>query len=73
MIQFFYFFYFQCLPLTWQDKVLTLVIGRLQDKSSQVRKNSVQLVTAFIKCNPFAAKVRGDHIDCRDSNTVIFY
>ncbi|XP_071146803.1 condensin complex subunit 1-like [Mytilus edulis] len=47
----------KCLPLTWQDKVLTLVIGRLADKSSQVRKNSIQLVTAFIKCNPFAAKL----------------
>lgn len=47
----------KCLPLTWQDKVLTMVIGRLQDKSSQVRKNSIQLVTAFIKCNPFAAKL----------------
>ena len=58
--------------MTWQDKVLTLVIGRLQDKSSQVRKNSIQLVTAFIKCNPFAAKVRLDRINCRYSNTVLF-
>lgn len=47
----------KCCPLTWQEKVLTLVIGRLADKSSQVRKNAIQLVTAFIKCNPFAAKL----------------
>ncbi|KAJ8320625.1 hypothetical protein KUTeg_002212 [Tegillarca granosa] len=48
----------KCLPLPKQHSLAKLVIGRLQDKSSQVRKNAVLLVTALIKSNPFAAKVK---------------
>ncbi|XP_042208169.1 condensin complex subunit 1-like [Homarus americanus] len=44
-------------PLRRQHHVLKLVLGRLQDKSSTVRKNAVQLLTAFVKGNPFAAKL----------------
>ena len=45
------------LPLTRQHSLLELVIGRLQDKSSQVRKYAIQLTTALLRNNPFAAKV----------------
>ena len=37
---------------------MSLVVGRLNDKSSIVRKNALQLVTALLKSNPFAARVR---------------
>ncbi|XP_048728818.2 condensin complex subunit 1-like isoform X3 [Ostrea edulis] len=47
----------KCLPLPRHEHLLGLCIGRLQDKSSQVRKQAIQLVTAFIKSNPFAAKL----------------
>ncbi|XP_022328669.2 condensin complex subunit 1-like isoform X1 [Crassostrea virginica] len=47
----------KCLPLQRHEHLLGLSIGRLQDKSSQVRKQAIQLVTAFIKSNPFAAKL----------------
>ncbi|KAI0222052.1 Condensin complex subunit 1 [Lamellibrachia satsuma] len=45
------------LPLPRQHRLLELVIGRLQDRSSQVRKNAIQLVTALLSTNPFAAKL----------------
>ena len=32
-------------------------MGRLRDKSSNVRKNAVQLLSAFLTSNPFAGKV----------------
>ncbi|XP_061198116.1 condensin complex subunit 1-like [Saccostrea echinata] len=47
----------KCLPLPRHEHLLGLCIGRLKDKSSQVRKQAIQLVTAFIKSNPFAAKL----------------
>ncbi|KAK4295273.1 hypothetical protein Pmani_032152 [Petrolisthes manimaculis] len=47
----------KAVPLSRQQRVLNLVLGRLQDKSLVVRKNAVQLLTAFIKGNPFAAKL----------------
>lgn len=53
----------KAVPLSRQHQVLKLVLGRLQDKSLVVRKNAVQLLTAFIKGNPFAAKVN-KHIVC---------
>ena len=45
------------IPLNRQQRVLELILGRLKDKSSNVRKQAVQLLTAFLKGNPFAAKV----------------
>ncbi|CAH1774609.1 unnamed protein product [Owenia fusiformis] len=47
----------KALPLPRQQHVVELVIGRLQDKSSSVRKNAIQLVTALLRSNPFAAKL----------------
>ena len=32
-------------------------MGRLRDKSSNVRKNAVQLLSVFLTSNPFAGKV----------------
>ena len=36
---------------------MELVIGRLKDKSSNVRKHAVVLVASMLKHNPFAPKV----------------
>ncbi|KAL4220856.1 meiotic chromosome condensation [Mactra antiquata] len=47
----------KCLPLPHQENLLTLVIGRLKDKTSSVRKYAIQLITALLKNNPFAAKL----------------
>ncbi|XP_033119867.1 condensin complex subunit 1-like isoform X2 [Anneissia japonica] len=47
----------RAIPLTRQRELLPLVIGRLQDKSSVVRKSAVQLLTALMVSNPFAAKL----------------
>ncbi|KAG7154190.1 Condensin complex subunit 1-like [Homarus americanus] len=55
-------------PLRRQHHVLKLVLGRLQDKSSTVRKNAVQLLTAFVKGNPFAAKVNRTDEDDDDED-----
>ncbi|XP_019850191.1 PREDICTED: condensin complex subunit 1-like [Amphimedon queenslandica] len=40
-------------PLTHQKGLLALVRGRVKDKSSIVRKNSLQLLTIFITHNPY--------------------
>ncbi|XP_060069329.1 condensin complex subunit 1-like [Ylistrum balloti] len=45
-----------CLPLRRQVSLTTLVVGRLKDKSSSVRKQALQLITNLFKCNPYAAK-----------------
>ena len=36
---------------------VTLVAGRLKDKSSSVRKNALQLLSAWLTHNPFSGKV----------------
>ena len=47
----------KCIPLSRQHSVLELAVGRLQDKSSNVRKAAVQLLTTLLESNPFAAKL----------------
>ncbi|MPC33169.1 Condensin complex subunit 1 [Portunus trituberculatus] len=47
----------KAVPLSRQHDVLKMVLGRLWDKSSVVRKNAIQLLTAFVNSNPFAAKL----------------
>ena len=47
----------KAIPLPRQRSVMSLTLGRLQDKSSIVRKNAVQLLSEFLTSNPFAAKV----------------
>lgn len=45
-------------PLSRQQRLLELTVARVMDKSAQVRKNAMSLLSAFLKQNPFAAKVR---------------
>ncbi|CAB4059470.1 YCS4 [Lepeophtheirus salmonis] len=41
------------IPLGRQYSVLKLTMGRLLDKSSNVRKQAVQLLTSLLQCNPY--------------------
>ncbi|XP_067627986.1 condensin complex subunit 1 [Eurosta solidaginis] len=44
-------------PLSFQLKVLCEAVERLEDKTSSVRKQAVQLLKSFLERNPFAAKL----------------
>ncbi|CAH3036153.1 unnamed protein product [Pocillopora meandrina] len=52
----------KAIPLSRQPHLLELVINRLQDKSSIVRKNAIQLLKTFLICNPFGAQLPLDHL-----------
>ena len=43
------------IPLNRQYALLRLVVDRLQDRSSNVRKQAIQLLTALLQFNPFNA------------------
>merc|ERR1712223_292510 len=43
----------KAIPLNRQYRVLKLVVGRLRDRSSNVRKQAVQLLTLLLQCNPY--------------------
>lgn len=45
------------IPISRQARIVDLVIGRLHDKSSQVRKYAVQFLKVCLIGNPFAAKL----------------
>eukprot|EP00731_Ephydatia_muelleri_P015359 Em0008g1079a len=47
----------KAIPLARQMPVLELGIGRLQDKSSNVRKSALQLLTEYLAGNPFSSKL----------------
>ena len=53
----------KCIPLARQHQLLGMVAGRLQDKSSNVRKAAVQLLTALLQGNPFAAKLQTEDLE----------
>ena len=48
----------RAIPLNRQQRVLQLTIGRLRDKSSNVRKQAVQLLTTLLQCNPLTAQLQ---------------
>ncbi len=43
----------KAIPLNRQNRLLKLVVGRLRDRSSNVRKQAVQLLTFLLQCNPY--------------------
>ncbi|XP_068146838.1 condensin complex subunit 1 [Drosophila tropicalis] len=45
------------IPLSFQVKVLTEAVCRLEDKSSIVRKASIQLIKAFLENNPYSGNL----------------
>ena len=55
----------QVIPLNQQRKVLGLTTGRLHDKSSNVRKNAMQLLILLIQGNPFAARLPLEELEAK--------
>ncbi|NWZ71750.1 CND1 protein, partial [Acrocephalus arundinaceus] len=51
------------LPLTQFQSVVSLAVGRLQDKSVIVVKNAIQLLAAFLSNNPFSSKLSCADLD----------
>ncbi|NWT03132.1 CND1 protein, partial [Mionectes macconnelli] len=47
----------KALPLTQFQSVVSLAVGRLNDKSVIVVKNAIQLLAAFLSNNPFSCKL----------------
>ncbi|XP_050793006.1 condensin complex subunit 1 isoform X1 [Gopherus flavomarginatus] len=47
----------KALPLARFQVVVSLAVGRLQDKSVTVVKNAIQLLAAFLSNNPFSCKL----------------
>lgn len=43
----------KAIPLSRQHRLLKIVVGRLKDRSSNVRKQAVQLLTMLLQCNPY--------------------
>ena len=43
------------IPINLQPKLVTMAIGRLKDKSSNVRKASIKFLTKTVECCPFTA------------------
>lgn len=52
-------------PLCWLSPVMKAAVGRLEDKSMLVRKNSIHLVKTFLERNPFAAKLSLEELEKR--------
>lgn len=47
-----------CLPLSYQEDLVSLVLGRLDDKSANVRRYAIQLFTALLQSNPYASNLQ---------------
>jgi len=52
----------KAIPISRQPHILELAIGRLQDKSSIVRKSALQLLKTCLIYNPFGAQLPLDHL-----------
>ena len=49
--------YSKAVPLSRQGNIVDLIMGRLRDKSANVRKYSVQFLKVALVGNPYGAKV----------------
>lgn len=52
-------------PLCWLSPVMKAAVGRLEDRSVIVRKNSIILIKSFLERNPFAAKLSLEELEKR--------
>ena len=50
--------FLRAIPLSCQSDLLDMVIGRLRDKASIVRKYAIQLLKSLLIHNPFHYRVR---------------
>uniref|UniRef100_A0A1I8PTP0 Condensin complex subunit 1 n=1 Tax=Stomoxys calcitrans TaxID=35570 RepID=A0A1I8PTP0_STOCA len=60
----------QAVPLSFQLKVLSEAVERLEDRTSSVRKHAVQLIKAFLERNPFSAKLTLDELQKKHDEEV---
>ena len=52
----------KAIPLNRQLKLLKLIVGRLRDRSSNVRKQAVQLLTHLLQNNPYNSSLPAEEI-----------
>ncbi|XP_017151506.1 condensin complex subunit 1 [Drosophila miranda] len=57
-------------PLTYLTKVLAAAVGRLEDKSSLVRKAAMQLIKSTLESNPFSSKLSLEELIHKHQNEV---
>merc|ERR1740128_463514 len=55
----------QAIPLNLQHKVLRLTTERLHDKTSTVRKHSIQLLIVLMQGNPYAARLPLEELEAK--------
>ena len=48
------------IPIKLQPKIITFAIGRLKDKSSNVRKAAIKFLTKMIEASPFTSIAQDD-------------
>ncbi|XP_075166034.1 CAP-D2 condensin subunit [Haematobia irritans] len=60
----------QAVPLSFQLKVLSEAVERLEDRTSSVRKHAVQLIKAFLERNPFAPNLTLDELQKKHDEEV---
>uniref|UniRef100_A0A1I8MCN6 Condensin complex subunit 1 n=1 Tax=Musca domestica TaxID=7370 RepID=A0A1I8MCN6_MUSDO len=60
----------QAVPLSFQLKVLSEAVERLEDRTSSVRKHAVQLIKAFLERNPFSAKLTLEELQKKHNEEV---
>lgn len=53
----------EAVPLSWLIEIVDLATGRLEDKSSLVRKQAIQLIKNFLEQNPYAAKLPMEELE----------
>lgn len=52
-------------PLIWLSPVVKLAVGRLEDKSTLVRKSAIHLIKSYLERNPYAAKLSLEELEKR--------
>ncbi|KAL5262314.1 hypothetical protein ACHWQZ_G007890 [Mnemiopsis leidyi] len=47
----------RCVPIPRQPDLVEKVVGSIQDRSSNVRKNALVFITTYLGCNPYSDKL----------------
>ena len=50
------------MPIPRQHDIVEKVVGSIQDKSSNVRKNALVFITTYLGCNPYSDKFSLDNL-----------
>ncbi|XP_063681213.1 condensin complex subunit 1-like [Bolinopsis microptera] len=52
----------RCVPIPRQQDLVEKVVGSIQDKSSNVRKNALVFINTYLGCNPYSDKLSLDNL-----------